>query len=68
MDKKVHIVMKESIRKQFDSLKVHPRETYEQMIVRAINGELYPEAITTIKEEPNRVKHPGVGLTNSKNG
>ena len=44
MEKKyAHLAISKELKKEFDKLKVHPRETYEQMIVRAVNGELYPD-------------------------
>ena len=36
------IQLSDDTKKRLDDFKVHPRETYEDVIKRAITGELYP--------------------------
>ncbi len=55
MKERSTIAISKKLKKEFDKMKVHPRETYEDMIRRAIQGELYPseesEASNSNKEE-----------------
>lgn len=56
-----HIAVSLKLKKEVDKMKIHPDETYENIIRRAINA-LNP----IIKEESDGVKHPHSGLNNSK--
>jgi hypothetical protein len=49
-NEKTTIVLSKKLKKQFDNLKIYPNETSEQMIKRAVSGELYPNGKTGEKD------------------